>query len=192
MRPVTPRGFRDVLPQEAAERESIARAIAATMASWGYGLVETPVAEEYATLEAGAGSSLEGTAFRLFDSDGKLLALRPEMTVPIARVAATRLAGEPGPYRLRYTADVFREQASMRGQARQFTQAGLEFLGSGGATRRRRGHRDLRRVPARHRPRGSSRWAWEPCQCCGLSSTLHRWTRSGGRRFSKRRTIGIW
>ena len=121
-----------MLPQEAAERETIARAIADTMASWGYGLVETPVAEEYATLEAGAGSSLEGTAFRLFDSDGGLLALRPEMTVPIARVVATRLADEPGPYRLRYAADVFREQASMRGQARQFTQAGLEFLGAAG------------------------------------------------------------
>lgn len=132
MRPVTPRGFRDVLPREAAEREVISRAMADTMAAWGYGAVETPVVEEYATLEAGAGGSLEGTAFRLFDVDGRLLALRPEMTVPIARLAATRLRDEPLPYRLRYCADVFREHASMRGQARQFTQVGLELIGTSG------------------------------------------------------------
>lgn len=132
LRPVTPRGFRDALPQEAAEREWLVRAMSGAMESWGYGPVETPVAEEYATLEAGAGGSLEGTAFRLFDSDGRLLALRPEMTIPIARLAATRFGDERGPLRLRYAADVFREQASMRGQARQFTQVGLEFIGAGG------------------------------------------------------------
>lgn len=121
-----------MLPQEAAERETLVSAVSSAMSSWGYGLVETPIAEEYATLEAGAGGSLEGTAFRLFDLDGSLLALRPEMTVPIARVAATRLAGEPGPLRLRYVSDVFREQASLRGQARQFTQAGLELIGAWG------------------------------------------------------------
>lgn len=132
MRPVTPRGFRDVLPQEAAEREAISGAMAHVMSSWGFTPVETPVAEELASLEAGAGSSLEGTAFRLFDSDGKLLALRPEMTVPIARLAASRLVAEPGPFRLRYEADVFREQVSLRGQARQFTQVGLELIGASG------------------------------------------------------------
>ncbi len=132
MRPVTPRGFRDVLPQEAAEREALARAMSDTMAMWGYGLVETPVVEQNATLEAGAGGSIAGEVFRLFDADGGLLALRPEMTVPIARMVATRFAGEPGPFRLRYCADVFREQASMRGQSRQFTQVGLEFVGAEG------------------------------------------------------------
>jgi len=121
-----------VLPQEAAERESLARAMSGVMARWGYGLVETPAIEQYATLEAGAGGSIGGDVFRLFDADGGLLALRPEMTVPIARLVATRFAGEPGPFRLRYTADVFREQASMRGQSRQFTQVGLEFVGAGG------------------------------------------------------------
>jgi ATP phosphoribosyltransferase len=131
VKPVTPRGFRDVLPQEAAEREAVGTALAAVFDEWGYGPVETPVVEEYAMLEAGAGA-LEGTAFRLFDSDGRLLALRPEMTVPIARLVASRLKGEPGPHRVRYLAEVFREQASLRGQARQFTQAGIELVGASG------------------------------------------------------------
>lgn len=131
MQPVTPRGFRDVLPQEAAERVAIGAALSDVFDRWGYGPVETPIVEEYPVLEAGAGD-LEGTAFRLFDSDGRLLALRPEMTVPIARLVASRLASEPAPHRVRYVADVFREQASLRGQARQFTQAGVELVGASG------------------------------------------------------------
>ncbi len=82
-------------------------------------------------MEAAAGS-LEGTAFRLVDLDGRLLALRPDVTVPIARLVASRLAGQPGPFRLRYSADVFREHESLRGQSRQFTQVGVELLGAAG------------------------------------------------------------
>ena len=94
MRPVTPRGFRDVLVQEAAERRAVARCLAGVFESFGYGFVETPALEEYRSLEAAAGSSFEGTAFRMVDLDGSLLALRPEMTLPIARLAASRLAGD--------------------------------------------------------------------------------------------------
>jgi len=132
VRPVTPRGFRDVLFAEAAEREAVSSALSSVFDSWGYGPVETPVAEEYATLEAAGGRSLEATAFRLFDIDGSLLALRPEMTLPIARLTASRLSAEPGPHRFRYVAPVFREYASLRGQSRQFTQAGVELVGAPG------------------------------------------------------------
>ena len=131
MRPATARGFRDVLPQEAAEREAVARRIAETFSAWGYGLVETPVVEDLAALEAAAGP-LQGTAFRLIDLDGRLLALRPDMTVPIARLVASRLSGESGPFRFRYGAQVFREHESLRGQAREFTQVGIELVGDSG------------------------------------------------------------
>ena len=132
MRPVTARGFRDVLPAEAAEREAVSRRIGEVFSAWGYGLVETPVVEDLSALEAAAGP-LEGTAFRLIDLDGRLLALRPDMTVPIARITASRLAGVPGPHRFRYAAEVFREHESLRGQSRQFSQVGVELVGEGGA-----------------------------------------------------------
>ena len=131
MRPVTARGFRDVLPAEAAEREAVSHRIADVFSAWGYGLVETPVVEDLAALEAAAGA-LKGTAFRLIDLDGRLLALRPDMTMPIARLTASRLAGEPGPHRFRYASEVFREHESLRGQARQFTQLGVELVGEAG------------------------------------------------------------
>lgn len=131
MKPVTPRGFRDVLPQEASEREELSSAVASVFSTWGYEPVETPVVEVFDTLVAAAGD-LEGTAFRLFDLDGELLALRPEMTVPVSRLVATRLDDEPGAKRFRYAAQVFREHESLRGQARQFTQLGVELVGAGG------------------------------------------------------------
>jgi len=132
MQPVTPRGFRDVLFEEAREREAVVAAITDVFDAWGYDPVETPVVESYATLEAGVGGMAETNAFRLFDLDGSLLALRPEMTVPLGRLAASRLTEVPGPHRMRYAADVFREHASLRGQARQFTQVGIELVGARG------------------------------------------------------------
>lgn len=132
MRPVTPRGFRDVLFEEAAERRAVTDAVMGTFERYGFRAVETPALEEYSTLEAAAGASLEGTAFRMVDLDGSLLALRPEMTLPIARLAASRLMDEPGPHRVCYAADVYREHASLRGEARQFTQLGVELIGVNG------------------------------------------------------------
>ena len=132
MRPVTPRGFRDVLFEEASERRAVAGAMGEAFVRAGYRFVETPVLEEYATLQAGAGAAMERSAFRMVDLDGSLLALRPEMTLPIARLAASRLAAEPVPCRVCYLGEVFREQASLRGEARQFTQAGVELLGTNG------------------------------------------------------------
>jgi ATP phosphoribosyltransferase regulatory subunit len=128
----TPRGFRDVLPREAWERDRVVSRVGAAFFSWGYDRIETPVLERYETFQAAAGD-LEGTAFRLFDGDGRLLALRPDMTVPIARLVAERLAEEPLPLRLSYVAEVFREHESLRGQARQFSQLGVELVGASGA-----------------------------------------------------------
>ncbi len=131
-RPITPRGFRDVMPQEAAERETVARAVTRVFDAWGYTPVETPVVELDGVLQTAAGS-LEHTALRLIDVDGSLLALRPDMTLPVARLVATRLADAPGPLRLRYAAPVFRERESLRGEAREFTQLGVELVGAQGS-----------------------------------------------------------
>lgn len=121
-----------MLFDEALEREAVVSSILECLAGWGYEPVETPAVEEYRVLEAGVGPDAESAAFRMIDLDGSLLALRPEMTVPIARLVAARLAGAPGPHRVRYRADVFREHASLRGQARQFTQVGIELIGARG------------------------------------------------------------
>ena len=127
----TPRGFRDILAEEALARENIIDVTKGTFSRNGYLPVETPLLEDRATLERAG--RIKGSPFRLFDSDGRLLMLRPDLTLPIARLAAARVRESDLPVRLRYCAPVVREQESLRGQPRQFTQMGVELIGGDGA-----------------------------------------------------------
>jgi ATP phosphoribosyltransferase regulatory subunit len=127
MIPITPRGFKDILPEEARWRESITTRVQAVLSAWGYAPIETPTLEVLEVLEQGG--RLSRTPFRLFDSDGALLVLRPDVTLPVARMVASRLNGVSEPLRFRYVQPVFREEESLRGQAREFTQIGIEFIG---------------------------------------------------------------
>ena len=107
MLPQTPHGFRDILPDEASWRASINDEVQQLLASWGYKPIETPALEVQQTIEAGSGVDLRPIS--LFDSDGRVLVLRPDVTPSIARMVATRLADQPGPFRFRYKEQVFRE-----------------------------------------------------------------------------------
>ena len=126
----TPRGFRDILADEALARERISDSVRSVFSAHGYLPVETPLMEDRDVLERGG--RIKGSPFRLFDSDGRLLVLRPDLTLPVARLAATRLANREMPLRLRYAAPVVRERQSLRGQPRQFTQLGVELISGEG------------------------------------------------------------
>ena len=131
MNAVTPSGFRDVLSEEARVREAITRAVADLFASRGYVPIETPTLEVMDVLRAGG--RVPATPFKFFDSRGDLLAMRPDVTLQIARMCATRLAGVPGPLRFRYTQRVFREaETENQVQARELTQCGVECIGEVG------------------------------------------------------------
>ncbi len=130
MRPITARGFRDIMPDEALERERITRIVSDGFASHGYVPVETPLLEERSSLAMVGG--LASTPFQLFDGDGRLLMVRSDLTMPIARLVATRLRNSDTPIRLRYAAPVVREQAQYMARARQFTQLGIELIGASG------------------------------------------------------------
>lgn len=126
MHPI-PSGTRDVLPDEMRELRALTDAIRAIFEAYGYGELSTP-AIEYDTpaqrLSAGAG------VYRLFDDHGAVLQLRSDMTVPIARVAATRYASTPPPLRFCSFAHVYRAVRPHRGMMREQLQAGCELIGS--------------------------------------------------------------
>ena len=126
----TPRGFRDILPNEALARERISDVVRACFSAHGYLPVEMPMLEEHVALERGG--HVPPSPFRLFDSDGGLLVMRPDITLAIARMVATRMAKDELPLRLRYSAPVVREESSLAGQPRQFTQLGVELVGGEG------------------------------------------------------------
>lgn len=127
----TPSGFRDILPHEALARERISGTIRDCFAHHGYLPVETPLLEVRDTLEQGG--AIDDYPFQLFDSDGGLLMLRPDNTLPIARLIAGRIGADDLPMRLRYQAPVVREESALKGQPRQFTQAGIELVGEQGS-----------------------------------------------------------
>ena len=129
----TPRGFRDILPLEAILREHVSSRCQQVFNLWGYEPVETPTLELSNGLEA---VGYQGnTAFRLFDADGELLVMRPDVTLPIARLVGGRLElpVDNTALRLRYLQPVYREERALRAQAREITQAGVECIGTEGA-----------------------------------------------------------
>ena len=127
----TPRGFRDILPREALARERITDVVRTCFSSHGYLPVETPLLEDRAALERAG--RIKDSPFQLFDADGTLLMLRPDLTLPVARLVAGRVGAGDLPARFRYSAPVVREEQSLRGQPRQFTQLGVELVGEDGA-----------------------------------------------------------
>jgi ATP phosphoribosyltransferase regulatory subunit len=122
-----PEGMRDVLPAEAAEVHAVEEALRARFGRYGYGEVRTPTVEFADTLER-AGDTRLGSGFRLFDDHGRVLMLRTDMTVPIARLAATRYKDHELPLRFSYVSSSFRPQSAHR-QDGEFVQAGVELIG---------------------------------------------------------------
>lgn len=126
-----PTGARDVLPVEAAELDEIESALCDAFASFGYRRVATPTLELAEVLDRAQEGGL-GAAYRLFDEHGRVLALRPDLTIPAARLIATRMSDHPGPVRVSYVASAFRPPTPGRADAAEQRQAGLELVGPGG------------------------------------------------------------
>jgi ATP phosphoribosyltransferase regulatory subunit len=122
-----PSGTRDVLPDEMRELRAVTEAVRGVFERDGYGEVWTPALEYEAVLGRGGGAP---PAYRVFDDHGEVLALRTDMTVPIARLVATRYPNEDPPLRFSYFAHAYRAVRPHRGQMREFLQAGIELVGA--------------------------------------------------------------
>jgi ATP phosphoribosyltransferase regulatory subunit len=125
----TPPGTRDILPDEMRELRALEATLRAAFEARGYGEVATPTIE-YAEVLRRGDERYANAAYRFFDERGELLAMRSDMTIPIARLVATRLQGEEPPFRLSYVAHAYRAVNPQRGQMREFTQAGVELIGA--------------------------------------------------------------
>ncbi len=132
-----PSGTRDVLPDEMREMRAITEALRGVFERAGYGEVYTPALEYEAVLaradrlgDPPTPALPASPAYRLFDESGALLVLRSDMTVPIARVVATRYPHAQPPLRFCYLAHCYRAVRAQRGQPRELLQAGIELIGS--------------------------------------------------------------
>jgi len=132
--PQIPYGTRDFLPKEASRKRAVEGDLAKLFDLWGYDEVVTPTIEYLETLAVGAGNDLDQHMFKFFDKNNRILALRPDMTTPMARVAATRLKENTMPMKLFYMTNVFRYEQAQTGRQCEFYQAGVELMGISGPT----------------------------------------------------------
>ncbi|WP_043930288.1 ATP phosphoribosyltransferase regulatory subunit [Bacillus sp. EB01] len=122
-----PLGMRDTLPELFEKKKKVRTSVEEMIGRWGYRFIETPALEYYETVGE-ASAILDQQLFKLLDQQGHTLVLRPDMTAPIARVAASRLMKDDTPLKLAYSANVFRAQQREGGRPAEFEQIGVECL----------------------------------------------------------------
>jgi len=126
-----PAGLADILPPDAELEAHITEVLMASFSQYGYERVKPPLIEFEDVLLSGSGAKMAKQTFRLMDPiSQRMLGLRADMTLQIARIASTRLKDIPRPIRLSYAGQVLRVKGSSQRPKRQFGQIGVELIGS--------------------------------------------------------------
>ena len=126
----TVRGMRDLLPEEAETLNHVIAKARETAQLYGYKEVVTPLVEPYELLSAKSGEEIRQRMFTFKDLGDRTVALRPEFTASIARLATTALKNEPKPLRVLSVGSVYRYDEPQRGRYREFWQSNFELMGS--------------------------------------------------------------
>ncbi|MDP2891599.1 MAG: ATP phosphoribosyltransferase regulatory subunit [Bacillota bacterium] len=124
-----PEGVQDYLPQECYNKRQLESVIRNRFFISGYDEVETPNFEYFDVFASGIGSVRQEKMLKFIDSTGRIMVLRPDITMPIARMAAARLKKQKPPYRLFYIGNAYGYEPAHSMQQREFTQAGIELIG---------------------------------------------------------------
>mgnify|MGYP001379775229 CR=1 FL=1 len=127
---ITPEGTKDFLFEECLVRREAEKKIHDIFKSKGYYELTTPALEFYDVFQTESGHYQQERLYKLTDSKGRLLVMRPESTMPIARVVASRLRDASLPLRLFYNQSVYRFESALKGRSNEIVQAGMELIGS--------------------------------------------------------------
>ena len=129
-----PSGCYDLLPPFARQESQLSATLLSVFESFGYEQVSPPMLEYSESLLAGRGAALSAQTFRVMDPGaGKVMGFRPDITLQIARIAASRLATAPRPLRLSYNGLILRMQGEQFKDDRQLRQTGIELIGASSA-----------------------------------------------------------
>lgn len=133
-RALLPAGLHDLLPPRAEQEAATISGIMDGFRGCGYEQVKPPLVEFESTLAGNGtngGGSLAGQMFRLMDPvSQRMMAVRADITLQVARIAETRLGDEPRPLRLSYAGQILRVRGNQLRPERQFAQVGLELIGA--------------------------------------------------------------
>ena len=133
MATVTPRtlsGFMELLPGDQLKMERMKRLLCETYSSYGFTPLDTPVIESAEVLLAKGGGEPEKQVYRFTKGDSDL-ALRFDLTVPLAKYVAAHYAELSFPFRRYQIGKVYRGERAQRGRFREFYQADIDIIGDG-------------------------------------------------------------
>ena len=133
MAKITPRtlsGFMELLPSQQLQFERMKDALRETYASYGFTPLDTPVIESAEVLLAKGGGETEKQIYRFSKGDNDL-ALRFDLTVPLAKYVAAHYAELSFPFRRFQIGKVYRGERAQRGRFREFYQADIDIIGDG-------------------------------------------------------------
>ncbi|MGN1093336.1 MAG: ATP phosphoribosyltransferase regulatory subunit [Monoglobaceae bacterium] len=126
----TPEGLTDVLVEECETKFRIESTAREVFVHHGYHMVQPPTFEYYDVYDAAV--TKPENMFKFFDNNGRMLALRPDLTTSVARMAATKPLGDL-PYRIAYLGSAYRnDEAFSNTRQREFSQVGIELIGNDG------------------------------------------------------------
>ncbi len=124
-----PRGTRDFLFKEMKERKSVENTMRQIFKTYGYGEIKTPIFEELSLFTTKSGEGIKDQIYHFQDKGGRDLALRPELTAPVARMYIKELQKTIKPVKMYYFGSCFRYERPQAGRWRQFWQFGCELIG---------------------------------------------------------------
>lgn len=124
----TPDGVQDILQDDCYIKRNLEQKLRALFRSCGFSEIETPTIEFFDVF-ASEDAMPQENMFKFFDQQGRILVLRPDITVPVARITASKFKDAEYPLRFSYIGNVFRYNEYGGGKQNEFTQAGIEVLG---------------------------------------------------------------
>lgn len=126
---ITPEGTRDLLFAECETQNEIMGKLRRVFDEAGFQQVITPGFEFYDVFSANSMYFPQESMYKLMDNKGRIMVARPDSTIPIARIKATRLKGCPLPLRLYYGQPVYRQNSALQGRSDEIMQMGIELIG---------------------------------------------------------------
>ena len=129
IQPRTLKGFRDVLPEQALRRADMLRTIEDVFRAHGYGPIDSPVVEYAEIIKGKGGGETDKEIFEFVDKGGREVALRNDLTVPLARFVAQHEGRLVFPFRRYHIGLVYRGERPQRGRAREFLQCDADLVG---------------------------------------------------------------
>ena len=126
---ITPEGTRDLLFEECLARRMVENKLTTLFSRFGYSEVVTPGIEFYDLFSGSSRNFQQESMYKLTDSKGRLIVMRPDSTIPIARLASTRLKDAKRPLRLYHNQSIYENNALLKGRSDEVVQTGIELLG---------------------------------------------------------------